>query len=121
MGSCEDELMSHMIRIHEYPESDHQDKIHCKDCWKSLSTKCELMNQRKKSHPNLIKPCKIFLEGKCYFDNICWYSHQKTRPILVEEFKCRFCEKTFKRKEEFMIHRKIEHENYKKYHGLVLP
>ena len=71
------------------------------------------MTHRKECHPNLIKACSYFLEGKCCFEeSVCWYSHKTTKSTVPKEFKCRFCEMIFNRKEEFMTHRKNVHENF---------
>ena len=112
MASCEDELRWHMTTSHEHPKPDHYDKISCKDCGKGFYSKGEIMTHRKEVHPNLIKACSYFLEGKCSFEESdCWYSHKRTKSTVEKEFQCRFCEKIFKRKHEFMIHRKNEHKN----------
>ena len=52
------------------------------------------------------------MEGKCAFEEKCWYSHKNIKSTIIKEFKCRFCDKCYKRKEEFMVHRKMEHENF---------
>ena len=115
VGNCEDEVRWHMTYSHEYPDPDHYGKDTCLDCGKLFDTKCQIMTHRKECHPNLIKPCSFFMEGKCAFDdNVCWYSHKDkpNKSTVLKEFKCRFCDKSFKRKEEFMIHRKTEHKNF---------
>merc|ERR1719319_1720437 len=78
-----------------------------------FDTKAQIMTHRKESHPNLISPCSFFIEGKCSFeDSVCWYSHKPIKSTSLREFYCRFCDKSFKRKLDFMIHRKSEHENF---------
>ena len=116
VGNCEDELRWHMTTVHEYPDTlcnIPYTSDSCLDCGKLFDTKGEIMTHRKESHPNLIKPCTYFIEGKCSFeDSVCWYSHKSIKSAVIQEFKCRFCGENFKRKEEFMKHRKIEHENF---------
>eukprot|EP00092_Neocalanus_flemingeri_P093354 GFUD01118643.1.p1 GENE.GFUD01118643.1~~GFUD01118643.1.p1 ORF type:complete len:153 (+),score=29.39 GFUD01118643.1:558-1016(+) len=74
------------------------------------------MSHRKDNHPELLRPCRYFLNGNCAFrDEICWYSHKPldrnnlNLPQTLTEYTCNHCEKVFERKAEFMRHRKSEH------------
>ena len=112
-GNCEDEVRWHMTDSHDYPSPDCYGKDSCLVCGKLFDSKSQIMIHRKESHPDLVKPCNYFMEGKCTFDDsVCWYSHKNIKPAVQKKFDCRFCDKSFKRKEEFMTHRKSEHENF---------
>ena len=54
-------------------------------------------------HPETVKTCKFFINGKCDFpDNVCWFMHTKistsSSPQMLKQFKCGFCEMTFPEK-----------------------
>ena len=72
------------------------------------------MKHRKHEHSDIIKRCKFYRKGICaYEDHICWFSHNDSVTVgnaqHRAEFKCRFCEKIFQDKSEFMLHRKTDH------------
>ena len=90
VGNCEDELRWHLTNAHKYPDPDHYGKDSCLDCGKLFDTKCEIMIHRKECHPDLIKSCSYFMEGKCAFEEKYWYSHKNIKSTIVKEFKCRF-------------------------------
>ena len=68
------------------------------------------MEHRKEAHIEKVKPCSYFIEGKCDFDDECWYVHCSTGSgHEKKEFICRACDKRFTNKNDFMQHRKKEH------------
>ena len=73
-------------------------------------SKTDLMKHRKDDHPDIIKKCKYYCKGNCAIeDKICWFSHEENNTQQLNDFKCRFCEKTFQEKLDFMMHRKTNH------------
>ena len=67
---------------------------------------------------DIIKKCQFLAKGYCAYEtDICWFCHDDFNPKsenksseLKEQFNCRFCEKEFGIKSEFMKHKKEEHE-----------
>ena len=66
------------------------ESMQCFICERTLTSKSELMMHRKKDHPNLVRECNNFQEGKCRFQNeFCWFKHiskasqtdKKVKPI----------------------------------------
>ena len=81
-------------------------------------SKNNLMNHRKASHPDIIKQCRYFVQGNCSFqEDVCWYHHknkeEKNYTNISEEeqdsFTCNLCKHNFKKKDDFMKHRKQDH------------
>ena len=77
------------------------------------------MRHRKISHLDIIKKCKFFKEGYCAYEpDVCWFRHDdlitenafNPQEDQQENFICRFCEKAFNKKSEFMVHKKTHHE-----------
>ena len=60
---------------HERVDKD-EPNFACNICKETFDFKHHLMIHRKKSHPNIILPCRNFLRGMCHFKtDICWYNH----------------------------------------------
>ena len=89
-----------------------QHSIKCYYCEQRFETKRELMEPRKKDHEEKAQFCSYFSEGKCDFDESCWYSHDQ--PTLIPEIKYNICGQIFQGKSSFMKHRK-------KYHSKNVP
>ena len=89
----------------------------CETCRKWCRTEADLTYHLQKHefvqnvHTDEVKTCPHFLEGCCAFDsNECWFNHPVSSvPRTPKSVKCRFCEKTFPNKSDFMEHRKLEH------------
>ena len=119
-ASCEEELRWHMTSEHNWGEPDCESQYSCRICGRKFTTKGELMSHRKEIHTTTIKICRYFVQGKCAFnDDVCWYSHNKIEqnkasefPQTLKEFTCSFCDNKFKRKTEFMEHRKSMHADH---------
>ena len=110
IATCEEELKWHMNDSHNQPDPDLEGEDSCNVYDRNYKSKCELMIHRKEYHPNSISICRYFLRGICTFEeNIYWFSHkveEKNIPTTLNEYKFSFCEKIFKRKAEFMKHKK---------------
>ena len=111
-ASCKDELNWHMSENHGWPEAIEEPFFTCKHCEENFHSKWDLMDHRKKNHPEKCRLCKNFVEGKCHFsDDTCWYRHYLKEYEKLKEFKCGLCDKSFKLKDNFMEHRKKNHIN----------
>ena len=115
IATCEEELNWHMNSEHSL-DSNCDAPFSCNICGRNCQTKNELMAHRKVKHPLTIKICRYFIRGECRFgDDVCWYSHQVSRtndiPQTLTEFKCSFCGEVFKKKSDFMKHRKVNHSD----------
>ena len=44
-----------------------------------------------------------------FFGDSCWFKHNESKQVA--EFKCIYCDSTFKSKSDLMSHRKREHPN----------
>ena len=84
-----------------------QHSIKCYYCEQRFETKRELMEHRNKDHEEKAQFCSYFSEGKCDFDESCWYSHDQ--PTVIPEIKCNICGQIFQGKSSFMKHRKKYH------------
>ena len=114
-ASCKEELSWHMNANHGWPppsddsEEEYDKQYICNFCGEVLDTKKSLMYHRKEMHVEEVILCSFFVEGHCDFENdTCWYIHDKKKAKL-QEFKCNFCEKTFKTKYKKMHHKKEYH------------
>ena len=101
------EIVDHMHGSHPI-EIESEFKCHyCGECFENK--KC-FMEHRKEAHIEKVKPCSYFIEGKCDFDDECWYVHCSTGSgHEKKEFICRVCDKRFTNKNDFMQHRTKEH------------
>ena len=68
------ELVDHMHGSHPL-ELESEFKCHFEECFVD---KKHLMQHRKEYHIEKVKPCSYFIEGKCDFDEECWYLHGST-------------------------------------------
>ena len=72
------------------------------------------MRHRAKKHPSK-KVCRYFKEDKCLFSSKeCAYSHEERSEEereMESEFPSVNCDQKFKKKNEFMQHRKGEHKD----------
>ena len=120
-GSNPLELDRHVIATKHIPrsKSNPDNIISCHSCGEKYCNKEQLMKHRKAYHQDILKRCRYFEQGNCaYESNICWYRHDNlteqnnihSSNEEVEIFTCRFCEETFRRKSEFMMHKKTHHE-----------
>ena len=101
------DLVYHMYEVHPLEEFENSMKCHyCEDKFKSKS---EVMAHRKLVHIEKVQFCKNFNDGKCYFGDTCWFSHDPTSRTLCQEYKCSFCDEEFEIKSVFMNHRKAKH------------
>ena len=57
----------------------------CRNCGKNFMNKHEMMDHRKREHEDSCKPCNQFQNGKCRFENACWYKH-----VNVNEEICNY-------------------------------
>ena len=95
----EDELRAHM-KIHAT-------LLKCRFCEKSFETKNDLMKHSKIYHEKQTSVCNNFEIEVCdYEEKDCWFLHRKS---LLTKLNCTKCEKTFKGRSEFFIHRKHDH------------
>ena len=108
-AECMVDLVDHMHEFH--PLGGYEPGIVCNHCGENLESKNSLMNHRKKFHSEMISPCINFSEGKCNYGELCWFSHDASKRIILPEFTCNLCDKKFKIKSQFMKHRK--EENFK--------
>ena len=112
-ATCEEEIKLHLEEEHGYTGFYADDSIPCKHCDKLLDSEYELKTHIKKCHPGTLGTCNFYLRGNCMYDeNVCWYSHtikESDKNVRQQDFDCKFCEKVFERKSDFMRHRKIEH------------
>ena len=122
VATCEEQLNWHMDDEHGLnTDMDFQTDFPCEICGKWCRSDADLtyhLNKHefvKNVHQEEVQTCSHFLDGKCAFDsNECWFYHPDLTkagsvPRIPTSFKCRFCEKSFQTKSEFMEHRKLEH------------
>ena len=120
MASCQEELNFHLENDHDQEESEEPeipDPNTCNVCGKRNKNKGELLSHRKTRHPETVRTCKFFLQGKCDFpESVCWFLHTKTStgssPQTLKSYKCGICNSDFPCKTNFMKHRKREHGEF---------
>ena len=118
-GNNEKELKKHLSITHHKSGSQNENStdpnyLTCHSCGKKCACRVDPMKHRKHEHSDIIKRWKFCRKGICaYEDHICWFSHNDSVTVgnaqHRAEFKCRFCEKIFQDKSEFMLHRKTDH------------
>ena len=104
-------LVDHMHGVHsiEDDDFDYECSFRCEHCGKGFHESNNLKIHVQHEHSEEVKNCKHFLEGKCFFGETCWFSHDQN--IEIEKIKCLFCDYSFDSKSELMSHRKTEHPN----------
>ena len=65
-GHTEGDLTKHIVAAHEPQPKNTQkrESLPCHSCGEPFETKHELRVHRKKEHPDIIKKCRYFIEGK---------------------------------------------------------
>ena len=82
-GTSQDQLEKHIKIKH---------RITCRICDECYKSKSELMVHRKEKHPNFVRMCRNYNEGKCPFaDSKCWWNHKQIQSS-PQEVKCFVCE-----------------------------
>ena len=98
------DLGEHMFEFHS---EGYGSKMDCHYCEESFETKDSL------THANKVKQCIFFSEGTWEFGNeLFWFNHDKFSNSLLEGatlINCNLCDKTFRTRSDFMIHRKHDH------------
>ena len=70
------------------------------------------MRHRKIEHPGTVAPCNKYVRGDCPFSpEDCWWSHTEQQNIKSDSIECFICCKTYKSRNDMMIHRKKHHPN----------
>ena len=69
-----------------------------------------LMLHKKVAHIEKVPFCTNLSMG-CSYENKCWFRHDTSSRISLQEYDCNFCEKKFQTKSECMIHKKQEHSS----------
>ena len=100
------DLGAHIYEWHA--EANWNEVFECSICDMRYPCKKELMSHRKKKHIEIVPICRNFIKGTCHFEN-CWYKHERN-AIETLNFKCGFCGKNFKNKNELMNHVKEKHD-----------
>ena len=120
-AECEfpaDDLYDLGEHMYEYHTEGEKGKITCHFCDEKFETKDSVMRHRKSVHKDKVKQCIYFSSGKCnYGDDLCWFNHHKSVKSPLDEdidIECRYCEKSFVIRSEFMYHRM-------KYHSERVP
>ena len=95
---CKEDLMIHRKKKHteKVPLCRHLSEGHChfKNCWyrheeirnassditcgfcgKKFKNKTDLMKHVKMKHQTMVRKCKDFKEGNCFYKERCWYDH----------------------------------------------
>ena len=104
-----EELGWHMQGEHGRGNPDYEFNFSCRICRKPYDLKDDLMYHIKYNHERNMPVCKYFQTGSCHFDDDkCWFRHKK-EDQTINNFKCGYCGRSFELKNEFMIHRKNEH------------
>ena len=106
---CVAELGWHLQSAHGIGDPDYEYNFSCKICKKPFDIKSDLMFHVKNEHSRSMPVCRYFQNDECKFaDDKCWYTHKKESPTL-NQYKCGICGKVFDTKNNFMVHRKMEH------------
>ena len=99
--------------------SEHEDtdvnSLHCQHCDQIFSSLKDLMTHKKMKHVENVSFCRHFLNDKCPFgDKTCWFRHEtdkeNSNESNMKSIKCNICGKILKDKNEYMTHRKENHE-----------
>ena len=105
------QLAKHIRLKHGRIEETKDISIQCKYCGKQYTNKKNFMSHRKIEHPGVVAHCKNNAVGECYFSaETCWWSH----TVALDEqptssIECFVCGKSFKTRNEMMMHRKQVH------------
>ena len=107
----------YQLDAHYWTEHDGNDPnfFHCQQCDASFTTLKDLMAHKKKNHVENVEICWHYLNGACLFGEYCWFKHenepkQSKKELNKESIKCNICDKIFKERNSFMIHKRKEHE-----------
>ena len=99
--------------------SEHEDSditsLKCQHCDRNFSTLKDLMIHKKMKHIENVSLCWHFSNGACLFsDETCWVKHEINKENYIQtelkSIKCSICGKVTKSRNEFMTHRKTNHE-----------
>ena len=99
--------------------SEHEDtdfnSLDCQHCDEKFSIMKDLMTHKKKKHEEKVSKCWHYSNGECPFgDETCWFRHEVNKENYIQSdpksIKCNLCDEFFKSKNEFMTHRKKNHE-----------
>ena len=64
------------------------EELQCKFCEKYFPNHSELLNHRKKYHPNVVPLCRNFSNGSCvYKSETCWFRHPQKEENINDENK----------------------------------
>ena len=108
-NKCDKIETKEVLQKHTDLQHTSKDLINCRICGAEFLTKGNLMYHRKREHPMSVATCRNKLTGQCRrSDDTCWWSHEQR---IEGNNTCFICEKTFRNKNEMMIHRKSEHAN----------
>ena len=102
------DLVYHMHEFH--PLEEKEDKIKCNYCDDIFTLKKDLMLHKKVAYIERVPFCTNLCMG-CSNENKCWFRHDTSSRISLQEYDCNFCEKNFQTKSVCMIHKKKEHSS----------
>ena len=108
----EPQLKKHFTLKHTLKGLKEDEEIICRNCDEKFQGKRSLLIHRKQKHRNSVADCKNYQEGKCLFtEEKCYWNHSLKDKESNGQVECFNCGKTFKCKNDMMIHRKNEHES----------
>ena len=113
-------LLNH-LRVTSHQPSKNLDKKRlfidykqCYTCKMEFDGYYNLMDHRKTVHPSK-KKCRDF-PGKCVRGDTCWWVHEEPMDVdastdsTLWNFKCDLCDQLFKERSDFMVHKRLNHE-----------
>ena len=113
------DLINHLKKHEETFNPSYQKSEHgkfepcCNFCENIFDTTNALMIHKKKYHSEKVKECWNLVQGECVFgDERCWFIHsdKNSATFEIQEFKCKTCGKVENDVNNFLLHKRNEHE-----------
>ena len=67
------------------PNSQQTKELKCFTCQNKFANIPSLMEHRKQTHIETVKPCTKYVEGKCDRGQKCWYRHESDEDFHVAQ------------------------------------
>ena len=96
----------------EHEDDNDVELLPCQHCDKRFSILKELMTHKKSNHVENVSIWWPLSNGACPYEETCWFQHEEhsIETNMEQGLICNICKETFKSRNEFMMHKRIQHE-----------